>query len=110
MLIRAGEVVEGLAAARERRPSCTVDRDLARGPARLTTALGVAGDFDGLDLFDAGSPLQLTLPARTASAVEVSARTGVGGEGAATPWRFYLHGEPTVSPYRRAARRPKVGP
>jgi DNA-3-methyladenine glycosylase len=53
VLIRAGEVVEGLAVARERRPSCTVDRDLARGPARLTTALGIAGDFDGLDLFDA---------------------------------------------------------
>ena len=46
------------------------------------------------------SPLRLALPASRARAIEVSPRTGVGGEGAATPWRFFLPGEPTVSPYR----------
>jgi DNA-3-methyladenine glycosylase len=104
VLIRAGEIVEGIDVARKRRPACSTDRDLARGPARLTTALGVTGDLDGSDLFQARSPLRLTLPASQSGDVGVSARTGVGGEGAATPWRFYLAGESSVSPYRRAAR------
>ena len=54
VLLRAGEVVEGLEVARLRRTSATSDRDLARGPARLTTALGVTGDLDGADLFARG--------------------------------------------------------
>jgi DNA-3-methyladenine glycosylase len=104
VLLRAGEVVGGLEVARRRRPSAKSDRDLARGPARLTMALGVDGDLDGSDLFGSRSPLRLALPAHPAVDVGVSARTGVGGAGAPTPWRFYLRGEPTVSPYRRAAR------
>ncbi|MGW0877975.1 DNA-3-methyladenine glycosylase, partial [Streptomyces sp. NPDC002740] len=27
-------------------------------------------------------------------------RTGVGGDGALHPWRFWIDGDPTVSPYR----------
>lgn len=104
VLLRAGEIVVGIDRARERRPACTNDRDLARGPARLTTALGVTGDLDGVDLFAAGSPLTLMLPTRRAGAIDVGPRTGVGGAGATTPWRFCLRDEPTVSPYRRAAR------
>jgi DNA-3-methyladenine glycosylase len=104
VLLRAGEVVEGIEVARRRRPSAGSDRDLARGPARLTAALGVTGELDGADLLAPRSPLRLSLPRVPADGVEVSARTGVGGEGAPTPWRFYLPGEPTVSPYRRAAR------
>lgn len=104
VLIRAGEIVDGIDVARKRRPACATDRDLARGPARLTTALAVTGALDGCDLFDVGSPLRLALPTRAATAIGVSPRTGVGGDGATTPWRFYLRDESTVSPYRRAAR------
>ena len=105
VLLRAGEVVAGVDAARERRVSARSDRDLARGPARLTSASGVTGECDGLDLFAARSALRLVLaePA-TVERIGVSARTGVGGAGAGTPWRFFLLGEPSVSPYRRAAR------
>ena len=87
------------------------DRDLARGPARLTIALGVTGELDGADLFGAAVAAAAgTACGRRAAGVAVSPRTGVGGAGAPTPWRFYLPGEPTVSPYRRAARAPRVGP
>ena len=105
VLLRAGEVVAGVDVARERRISARSDRDLARGPARLTSALGVTGERDGLDLFAARSVLRLMLtePASDAN-IGVSARTGVGGAGAGTPWRFFLLGEPSVSPYRRASR------
>jgi DNA-3-methyladenine glycosylase len=104
VLVRAGEVVEGLDVARERRPASR-DRDLARGPARLTVALGVSGAQDGVDLLARGSTLRLTLPARPVPAPLVGPRTGVGGAGAVTPWRFWLPDEPSVSPYRAAAPR-----
>ena len=105
VLLRAGEVVSGVDVARERRVSARSDRDLARGPARLTSALGVTGECDGLNLFGTRSLLRLVLaePVEVEN-VRVTARTGVGGEGAATPWRFFLLGEPSVSPYRRASR------
>lgn len=104
VLLRAGEILDGVDTARNRRPTARTDRDLARGPARLTLALGVTGDLDGVDLFAARSVLRLSLPASAATDYSVGARTGVGGEGAGTPWRFALLQEPTVSPYRRSTR------
>ena len=110
VLLRAGEVVEGLDTARSRRPGA-VDRDLCRGPARLTRALGVTGEQHGLDLLDEASPLRLHLPEAGAAGVVQAAevvtgpRTGVSGAGAPTPWRFWLDGDPSVSPYRAAVPR-----
>jgi DNA-3-methyladenine glycosylase len=104
VLIRAGEVLTGLATARARRPAARSDRDLARGPARLAAVLGVTGAQDGMDLLDPASALRLVLPSSTAGpdAVATGPRTGVAGPGARTPWRFWLHGDPTVSPHRSA--------
>lgn len=108
VLLRAGEVVEGAEIARQRRPSARSDRDLARGPARLTAALGITGELDGVDLFDGASPLRLRLPRRPLGAAVVGPRTGVGGPGAPTAWRFAAD-HPTVSPYRPAATRSRGG-
>lgn len=105
VLLRAGEVITGVEAARGRRGADVRDRDLARGPARLTTALGVTGAFDGARLLSTRSPLRLALPHTPAADFAVGPRTGVSGAGASTPWRFHLPGEPSVSPYRRAVRR-----
>lgn len=104
VLLRAGRVIEGVDVARGRRLSSNTDRDLARGPARLTTALGVTGTQDGLDAFDPTSPVRLELTGRR-EPFETSPRTGVGGDGAALPWRFFIPGDPTVSPYKAAAPR-----
>jgi len=108
VLIRAGEVIRGIEVARERRPSATSDRDLARGPARLSVALGVTGELDGVNMLSTRSPLRLRLPESPVVDFAVSARTGVRGPGASTPWRFYLRDEPSVSPYRPAAPRRRV--
>ena len=112
VLLRGGEVVDGTELARERRPAARTDRDLARGPARLCSALGLDRADDGALLGGPGSRISLTLPeARRApdpARIRSGPRTGVagpGGDGSSFPWRFWLHDEPTVSPYRPAAPR-----
>ncbi|MCW2621125.1 MAG: DNA-3-methyladenine glycosylase, partial [Frankiales bacterium] len=109
VLLRGGEVVAGLDTARARRPGAS-DRDLCRGPARLAQALGVTGAQGGLDLLDPLSPVRLVLPSRRRGRVVAGPRVGVAGEGAQTPWRFSLEGEPTVSAYRAAVRRAERAP
>ena len=110
VLLRGGEVVDGIELARARRPAARVDRDLARGPARLCAALGLDRSDDGTLLGGPGSRISLTLPeqAPDAGRIRRGPRTGVagpGGDGEAFPWRFWLDGEPTVSPYRPAVTR-----
>jgi len=101
VLLRAGEVVQGLAEARARRGSC-VDRDLARGPGRLCQALAITGEHKGTDLFGPG-PLTLTPPEQSASRIEQGPRVGVSVE-AERPWRFWIADDPHVSAYRRSPR------
>ena len=101
VLLRAGEVVRGLATARARRPSARSDAELARGPARLCAALGVTGEHDGVDLLAPGSPARLRRP-RPDEGIEIAVGPRVGVTGAHdVPWRFWLAGDPTVSAYRR---------
>jgi DNA-3-methyladenine glycosylase len=112
VLLRAGEVVQGVDVARARRPATRRDADLARGPARLTAALGIDAARDGTDLCADGD-LWLEPPdsparegdVRTGPRVGVS---GPGGDGEVFPWRFWLDGDPTVSVYRpgQSRRRP----
>jgi DNA-3-methyladenine glycosylase len=94
VLLRAGEVVEGIDVARQRRPRST-DRDLARGPARLCQALG-------LDLADNGILADLER-GDPPTAVETGPRVGLR-HAADRPWRFWIAGDPTVSAYRPAKR------
>lgn len=100
LLLRGGEIVDGVAEARLRRTTATTDRDLARGPARLTVALGIELSEDGSDLHK--PPFDLTLPSVPAEFL-TGPRTGVRGDGggAMFPWRFWIPGEASVSPYRR---------
>ncbi len=99
VLLRGGEIVEGLDLARERRASSRTDADLARGPARLVVALGIALGDGGADLGRA--PFALELPAASAPWA-TGPRTGVSGAGGTAdfPWRFWIPGEPSVSPYK----------
>ncbi|HWB35073.1 MAG TPA: DNA-3-methyladenine glycosylase [Rugosimonospora sp.] len=100
VLLRAGEVVDGVDLARSRRGPTVPDRDLARGPARLAMALDVDKRAHGSFLLDGSGPVLLTPAPVPAGPVESGPRVGVAG-GAETPWRFWLAGDPTVSVYRR---------
>ncbi|HTJ67887.1 MAG TPA: DNA-3-methyladenine glycosylase [Actinospica sp.] len=102
VLIRAGEVVDGLPLARARRVASRVDADLARGPGRLATALGLTRELDGADLCAPRGPLTLEFGKPLDGAlIRSGPRVGVS-RAADVPWRFHVHGDPTVSPYRRA--------
>ncbi|WP_030799427.1 DNA-3-methyladenine glycosylase [Streptomyces sp. NRRL S-337] len=103
VLLRAGEILSGAHLAAARRPKARSAHELAKGPARLATALDIDRTLDGTDLCRGGdAPLTLlhgTPP--TPDRVCNGPRTGVGGDGAHHPWRYWIDGDPTVSPYRR---------
>jgi DNA-3-methyladenine glycosylase len=99
VLLRAGEVVAGVEAARERRGAKVPDRDLARGPARLAQAMGWDREDDGRDMV--GAVLQGT----GAAAVAAGPRTGIT-KAADTDWRFWIPGDRFVSPYKRHPKAP----
>jgi DNA-3-methyladenine glycosylase len=109
VLLRAGEVVNGVEIARARRAGRTgrvpADRELARGPARLTQALDLDRAADGTSTLDGRGPavLRSGAPVDPAS-IRSGPRVGVGSA-EDVPWRFWLDGEPAVSAYRRQAPR-----
>ena len=134
VLLRAGRVVAGaeLATARRTAPG-PHGRDLARGPARLCQALGIAREQNGADVCAPDSPLRVRWPdpataglagvpasgtgtgdrAVTAgpgpaelagAAISCGPRVGVSA-GGERPWRFWITGDPTVSVYRPYAPR-----
>ncbi|MBG0817010.1 DNA-3-methyladenine glycosylase [Planomonospora sp. ID82291] len=117
VLLRAGEVIAGAGEALARRGAgagrAVSGRDLARGPARLAVALGFGRAHNGLDACSAGTPdpsgrlavLEGEPPGP--GQVRAGPRTGVSS-GKETPWRFWIEGDPTVSPYRgHVPRRPR---
>ncbi|MFP5377812.1 MAG: DNA-3-methyladenine glycosylase [Acidimicrobiia bacterium] len=103
VLLRALAPLTGLDAMRAARPGAARDRDLCRGPGRLCQALGITGAHDGADLVtadrgpflaDDGTPP----PADPANTGRVGLTSGVEHR-----WRWYVAGEPNVSPGRPAA-------
>ena len=105
VLMRAGEVIEGLDLARSRRGPAS-DRNLARGPGRLTQALGLHPEHKGSDMLGNG-PVQLEPPAELAEMIMLGPRVGVSVE-ADRPWRFWIGGNPFVSDYKRSPRAPRA--
>jgi len=113
VLLRAGEVVEGVELARARRAAAGVtrsERDLAQGPARLTVALGINRDDDGANLLDRGGSfgLQVAQGGPIDANIVNGPRVGVSGDGGRAdlfPWRFYLSGDAHVSAYRASSVR-----
>jgi DNA-3-methyladenine glycosylase len=110
VLLRAGEVVSDLAMAHARRPTARRPADLARGPARLASLLGLGQEHNGVDVTDPASPVRvLAAPPVDPALVRSGPRVGVAAAHD-LPWRFWLDGSPAVSPYRpgRNAPRPEL--
>ncbi len=103
VLVRSGEVVEGLDLARARRADAP-DVRLARGPGNLARALAITGDDLGTPVLDPGG-VQLGPEVLDPGPISAGPRVGVS-QAADVAWRFWLSGDPTVSAYRRSPRAP----
>lgn len=110
VLLRAGEVIDGVDLARSRRGPLTGsgndkrDRDLARGPGRLCQAMAITGEHNGLDLL-ASNAVTLVPAAAPVGLIASGPRVGVS-RAADVPWRFWIADDRYVSDYRRSPRAP----
>ena len=107
VLLRAGEVVSDLGLAHTRRPTARGrDAELARGPARLCTLLGLDRSHNGVDVLSPASPVRLEAgPPLSDADVRTGPRVGVAA-GQERPWRFWVAGSPAVTPYKAGRARP----
>jgi DNA-3-methyladenine glycosylase len=94
VLIRAIEPTFGITIMQRNRGTERV-RDLARGPGRLSAALGIDRRLDGIDLCQAG-PLWLGSDGRASNEIGQSKRIGIT-RAANSPLRFYVRGNRFVS-------------
>jgi DNA-3-methyladenine glycosylase len=106
VLLRATAIESGADVAQGRRGEAVRPAALARGPGNLCLAMGITMEDNGIDLFDAKSPIQLTLGEKRDGVA--GPRVGVS-KAADRPWRLWLAGRPEVSLYRRSPRAPAPG-
>jgi DNA-3-methyladenine glycosylase len=105
VLLRAGAVIDGVDVARTRRPAARTAAELARGPARLASCLGLGRAQNGLDLCDPESTVVLdSVPRRRPAGVVAGPRVGIS-VAQESLWRFWLPDEPSVSAFRPGGRR-----
>jgi DNA-3-methyladenine glycosylase len=106
VLLRAAAVDSGIDIAQSRRGPLVRPRALARGPGNLCAAVGITMADNGVDLFDADSPIRLELN----GAVDATSGPRVGvSQAADRPWRLWMPGQAEVSAYRRSPRAPAPG-
>ena len=106
VLLRAVEPLDGIAQMQTRRPGIKL-RDLARGPGRLTMALGIGPAFDGWDLCS-GRSLWIGVMERGELPVGVTTRIGLSRE-MHRPLRFFEPGSAFVSGPRKLLLTPQSG-
>jgi len=94
VLIRAIEPTAGIAIMKRNRATEIV-RDLARGPGRLSAALGIDRRLDGIDLCRAG-PLWLGSDGPASNDIGQGKRIGIT-RAADSPLRFYVRNNRFVS-------------
>ncbi len=106
VLLRAAVIRSGRDAAWGRRGQAVASHALARGPGNLCSALGIGMEHNGIDVFDASSPVTVKLGEPVPA--DAGPRVGVS-QAADRAWRFWLPGNPEVSAYRRSPRALPVG-
>ena len=100
VLLRAAEPLRGIEPMRKRRPKARRDRDLTNGPGKLCAAMSIDENLDGAPLD--GNLLWIEQGGVPEKEIAISPRVGVdyAGDAAWWPLRFYVRGNPYVSPYR----------
>jgi len=98
VLIRAVEPLEQVAVMRRLRKNPPRDTNIASGPGKLCMAMAIDKKLNGADL--TGNMLWIEDRQLDAGDIEAAPRIGVDYAGAykEKPWRFYIRGNPHVSP------------
>ena len=96
VLIRAIEPIQGLEIIKKNRGNID-DKNLCNGPARLTLALAIGKNFNGINLLDKTSSLKL-MENTDDKMPEIIQTTRIGiSKGIELPHRFYIKGSKWVS-------------
>lgn len=102
ILIRAVEPLQGIEEMRKQRPKANKDRDLTNGPGKLCMAFELDKKQNKLDMVE-GDTIWLTMGEMDNDfPVGVSSRIGIS-VAQELPWRFYVKGNPYVSPGKLSA-------
>ncbi len=104
VLLRAGEIIDGHDGARSRRGDLP-DPQLGRGPGNLAKALGITMADRGTDVRVPPGIVVRHGDLLDDAVIATGPRVGVR-LAADRPWRYWISGDPTVSPYRRHAKAP----
>lgn len=104
VLLRAARITEGTELARTRRPAAKRDTDLAGGPAKLTSALGIHSEHNGTDLFDPRAAVRLEPRQGEEPTISSGPRVGIS-VATELPWRFWITDAPEVSTFRAGGKR-----
>ncbi|MGK7392379.1 MAG: DNA-3-methyladenine glycosylase [Candidatus Cyclobacteriaceae bacterium M2_1C_046] len=97
VLIRGIEPVEGWEIMRDRRK--VADKNLTSGPGKLTLAMGINRNLNGISLLSDKIWLEEDSFQLNENSIVETTRVGVdyAGEDALLPWRFYVKDNPFVS-------------
>jgi DNA-3-methyladenine glycosylase len=101
VLIRALEPVQGIETMRARRGVERLE-DLCSGPGKLTEALGIGLDLNGVALADGPIEVRARDPGRHDPKIVAGPRIGIT-KAVEHPWRFCVAGSPFVSRPRPSA-------
>jgi DNA-3-methyladenine glycosylase len=100
VLIRALEPLDGVDLMVTRRTQAgrvVPVSNLCRGPGNLTRALGIRLDHNRTSLV--GGSVTIVDRRQAVGAIRCGSRVGIR-EGTDRPWRFWVEGHPSVSPFR----------
>jgi DNA-3-methyladenine glycosylase len=95
------EPIENVAVMRELRKGVGRDTDIASGPGKLCMAMSIDKGLNGEDM--TGRALWVEDRGITIGPITAGPRIGVdyAGDYRDKPWRFYVPGNPHVSPRKR---------
>jgi DNA-3-methyladenine glycosylase len=97
VLIRGLEPVQGTEFMRGKRPKARKDKDLTNGPGKLCQAFAINRSQNAIDLIESDDLFITRGGLKKGEQIQVSTRIGIT-VAVDYPWRFYINGNPYVSP------------
>lgn len=104
VLVRAVAILDGIAVVRARRPGIP-NRDLVRGPGRLTAGLALDNTHNGTDSIVGSAGLCLNVDSWAPIRPDIKRGPRVGiSKAESVPRRFWIGSAPETSQYRASSR------